>query len=224
VIADPRGVRAELPRMQMLVELTTLVTEQPWTLSRAHLARASDAGLDEADVLHAVALSSYFGHLNRIADATGVPLDYDVRALPPHPDPADEPWPVAPRLVTARPAIDLTSRPATAQALTEWRQYMFHRDAPLTRRQRTLIARWVAHWLGDGGISPPDDLTVNPFDDALRELAELVTLAPWRLSDSSFTTLRSAGFDDAMIFDVCATASSAGVFSRIAVALSALAS
>ena len=115
-------------------------------------------------------------------------------------------------------------RPATAQALTEWRTYMFHRDAPLTRRQRTLIARWVAAWLGDGGISSPEDLTVNPLDDALRALAELVTLAPWRVNDASFAALREAGFDDAAIFDVCTTASSAGVFSRIAVALAALAS
>jgi len=210
--------------MQMLVELATIVTEAPWTLSRAHALRAKEAGLDDADVLHAIALSSYFGHLNRIADVTGVPLDYDVRALPPHPDPGVAPWPTAPRLVASRAAIDLGQRPATAQALTEWRTYMFHRDAPLTRRQRTLIARWVAAWLGDGGISSPEDLTVNPLDDALRELAELVTLAPWRVNDASFAALRETGFDDAAIFDVCTTASSAGVFSRIAVALAALAS
>ncbi len=210
--------------MQMLVEIATTVTEAPWTLSRTTHARAKEAGLEDADLLHAIALSSYFGHLNRIADATGVPLDYDVRVLPAHPDPAVAPWAVAPKLLTARPAIDLALRPATAQALTEWRQHMFHRDAPLTRRQRTLVARWVAHWLGDGGISPPDDLTANPLDDVLRTLAETVTLAPWRLSDTSFQPLRAAGFDDAAIFDVCATASSAGVFSRIAVALSALAS
>ena len=224
MIADPRGVRAELPRMQMLVEIATLVTEAPWTLARTHLNRAKEAGLEEADVLHAIALASYFGHLNRVADVTGVPLDYDVRQLPPHADPSVAPWPVAPRLLTARPPIELATRASTAQALTDWRTYIFHRDAPLTRRQRTLIARWVAHWLGDGGISPPDDLTINPLDDALRTLAEEVTCAPWRVSEASFQPLRDAGFDDAAIFDVCATASSAGVFSRIAVALSALAS
>ena len=224
MIADPRTARADTPRMQMLVELTTLVTAQPWTLSRGHLKRAKDAGLDDADVLHAVALSAFFGHLNRIADVTGVALDYTVRTLPAATDPSCEPWPTAPKMCTARPAIELALRPATAQALTEWRQYMFHRDAPLTRRQRTLIARWVAYWLGDGGISPPDDLTVNPLDDVLSTMAELVTLAPWRVNDDTFAPLRAAGFDDAAIFDVCATASSAGVFSRLAVALSALAS
>jgi alkylhydroperoxidase family enzyme len=122
-----------------------------------------------------------------------------------------------------RPAIDLARRPTTASALTEWRHYIFYsHDAPLTRRQRTLIARWVATWLGDGGISSPTDLTVNPLDDALRTVAEVVTLAPWQLSDATFAPLRESGFDDAGIFDVCATATSAGVFSRIEVALVAL--
>jgi hypothetical protein len=154
-------VRADTPRMQMLVELTTIVTEAPWTLSRAHYKRAREAGLDDADLLHAIALASYFGHLNRIADATGVPLDYDVRTLPPPVDPDAPPWPSAPKLVTSRPVLDLATRDATAKALAGWRTYMFHRDAPLTRRQRTLVARWVANWLGDGGISSPADLTVN---------------------------------------------------------------
>ena len=224
MIADPRTASAPLPRLQALVELATQVTVQPWALSRQLLKKWHEAGLSDEDVLHAVALSAYFGHLNRIADATAVPLDYEVRALPAHADPAAAPFPEAPRLVTGRAPLDIADRPATANALTEWRTYMFHRDAPLTRRQRTVIARHVAAWLGDGGISPPDDLTVNPLDEALRALAHDVTLAPWRLSDASFQALREAGFDDAALFDVCATASSAGVFSRLAVALAALAS
>ena len=222
-MADPRGVRATEPRLQAVVEIATRVTVEPWTLSRQQLKKWLEAGLSDEDVLHAVALSSYFGHLNRIADATAVPLDYEVRTVPAHPDPAVPPWPEAPRLVTGRLALDIAARAATANALTEWRTYMFHRDAPLTRRQRTVIARHVAAWLGDGGISPPDDLTVNPLDEALRELAHVVTLAPWRITDASFETLRAAGFTDAALFDVCATASTAGVFSRLAVALAALA-
>lgn len=209
--------------MQALVELATTVTIEPWSLSRLRLDKCHDAGLSDDEVLHAVALSAYFGHLNRIADATAVPLDYDIRTLPAHADPALPPWPAAPKLVAGRAAIDIADRPATAGALAEWRTYMFHRDAPLTRRQRTVIARHVAAWLGDGGISPPDDLTVNPLDEALRALAWEVTLAPWRLSDASFEDLRRAGLDDVALFDVCATAASAGVFSRLAVALGALA-
>jgi len=209
--------------MRVIAELAVATTEAPWTLSRAHLQRAHKAGLADEDILHVIALSSYFGHLNRIADAVQGPLDYTVKLAVPPTDPAVAPWSSAPELVVGRPAIDVARRPATANAFTEWRHYIFYsHDAPLTRRQRTLIARWVATWLGDGGISPPTDLTTNPIDDALRQVAEVVTLAPWKLSDQTFAPLRERGLDDAGVFDVCATATSAGVFSRIEVALAAL--
>jgi alkylhydroperoxidase family enzyme len=208
--------------MRMLGELTILIAEAPWQLTRDHMTRAMAAGLSEEDILHVVLIDALFGHLNRIADATGVPLDYNVKLQPPAIDPSVPPWPAAPKPMTQRSAIDLARRPATAAALSEWRNYVFHRDEPITRRQRTLIARWVATWLGDGGISPPTDLTVNPLDDTLRTVAEVVTLAPWRLSDATYAPLRAVGFDDAAIFDVCVTASTAGVFSRIEVALAAL--
>ena len=224
MIADARTVAAhtENPRLKMIAELTRIVAEAPWTLSRSLLSRAHTAGLSDEDVLHVVLLAAYFGHLNRIADATGVVLDYNVQLAVPPIDPSAPPWPSAPDLVAGRPAIDVARRAATEKALAEWRNYVFFRDAPLSRRQRTLIARWVATWLGDGSISPPTDLTVNPLDDNLRSIAEIITLAPWKITEATFAPLRAAGFDDAAIFDVCATTTSAGVFSRIEVALVAL--
>lgn len=207
----------------MIAELTLAVAEAPWTLTRSHVSRAHSASLSDEDILHIVALASYFGHLNRIADVTGVPLDYEVTLAVPATDPAVPPWPAAPApITTGRPAIDLARRPATQAALAEWRKYIFYRDTPITRRQRTLLARWVAAWLGDGGISPPNDLTANPNDDALRGYAELVTLAPWKIGDAQLAALRAVGLDDRGIFDVTATITSAGVFSRIEVALAAL--
>jgi hypothetical protein len=174
-------------------------------------------------VLHLVYLASYFGHLNRIADVVGIPLDYNVTLPVPKPDPAAQVWQSAPKLLTARPAIDPARRPATHAALAEWKSYIFMRDEPLSRRSRTLLARWVATFLGDGTISPPTDLTVNPHDDMLRGFAEQVTLAPWTVDDGALAPLRDKGFDDAYIFDIAATITSAGVFSRIEVALAALA-
>ncbi len=211
-----------MPRLRAIAELAAIVCDAPWQLSRAHLERWHGDGLGGDDVLQVIALGSLFGHLNRIADAVGVSLDYQVLHAPPAVDATVPALAAAPRLVVGKPALDLASRIATLATLAEWRTYMFERDAPLTRRQRTLIARWVATWLGDGSISPPGDLTANPLEDALRALAELVTLAPWRLGDASFAALRATGFSDAALFDVCATASTAGVFSRITVALAAL--
>jgi alkylhydroperoxidase family enzyme len=206
----------------MIAELTILVGTAPWTVSRQHLQRAYSASLSEEDILHLVSLASYFGHLNRIADVVAVPLDYDVTLAVPPINMAAQVWSSAPKLVVGRPAIDPARRPATQTALADWRSYVFYRDAPISRRARTLLTRWVAMWLGDGGISPPTDLTVNQHDDVLRAFAEVVTLAPWTVDDATLAPLRAAGFADAAIFDATATITSAGVFSRIEVALAAL--
>ena len=208
--------------MRALAELAVIVTTEPWALSRTHHAAAHAAGLSDDDILHAIALSSYFGHLNRIADAVAVPLDYVVQLAVPATDPTAPAMLPSPVAVTGRPAIELARRPATAAAMTAWRTYVFDRDAPLTRRQRTVLARWASMFVGDGGISTPDDLTYNPIDGALRELAEVITLAPWKLSDEAFASLRKHGLEDASIFDACVVASSAGMFSRVTVALAAL--
>jgi alkylhydroperoxidase family enzyme len=205
----------------MLAEIAIVVTEAPWRLSRHHRERAADAGLSDDDLLHAIALASLFGHLNRIADAVVVPLDYSVRRQPPRADPGVPALTSAPSRVAGPPAIDLARRPATQAALVEWRSYAFGRDAPLTRAQRSTIARAVAAWLGDGDHAVPGDASAHASE--LLALARLVTLAPWQLGPASFDALRTVGFDDAALFDVCATASSAGVFSRITVALGALA-
>jgi alkylhydroperoxidase family enzyme len=223
VIADPKRLRELSPRLAAIVEVATLVTEEPWSLTNAHRNRFHDAGLDDESLLHAVMLSAFFGHLNRIADVTDVPLDYEVKQLPPKADRAKPPFASAPKLLQGRTELTIAKRPASAQALAKWRKYIFDRDAPLPRRQRTVIARWVAQWLGDGTISSPEDLTFNPLDEEIRVLAELVTLAPWKVDDAAFAPLRSLGLGDAQLFDACAVASSAGMFSRIDVALVGLA-
>jgi alkylhydroperoxidase family enzyme len=212
VIADARAVAARWPdaRRRMLAELASVVAEAPWALSADHRARAHAAGLSDDELLHAIALAAFFGHLNRIADAVAVPLDYEVRHLPSHAEPATPALHPAPAPRRGTPPLDLVSRPATAAALTAWRDYLVARDpANLT------IAAWVAGLVGDGDPVPGDD-------SALRRLVDTVTLAPWQLGDCAFAALRAVGYSDAALFDVCAAASSFGVFSRIRVALIAL--
>lgn len=181
-------------------------------LSPDHHRRARDAGLSDDELLHAIALSAFFGHLNRIADAVAVPLDYGVRHLPPHAEPATPPLERAPAPRRGTPALAIEARPATVAALTAWRDYLVDRD-PGNRR----IAAWVAGLLGDGEGEPvPGD------GSPLWRLVEQVTLAPWQLGDASFAPLRALGHDDAAVFAVCAAASSFGVFSRLRVAVIAL--
>jgi len=199
----------------MLCELAAAVTEAPWTLSPGHHLRARDAGLSDDDVLHAIALSALFGHLNRIADAVAVALDYEAPRLPPHAEPAIPPLERAPGACRGAPTMTIEARPATAAALAAWRDHVVTRNPASLR-----IAGWVAGLLGDGDPVPAEDTTDG--EPALRELVEQVTLAPWRLGDASFAPLRALGHDDAAVFDACAAASSFGVFSRIRVALTAL--
>jgi len=195
----------------MLAEIASVVTEAPWALSPGHHARSRDAGLSDDEMLHAIALSAFFGHLNRIADAVAVALDYEVRHLPPPAEPATPPFLRAPAVRRDTPALAIEARPATAAALTAWRDYLVARN-PVNLQ----IAAWVAELLGDGDPVPGEG------QRALRGLVEQVTLAPWRLGDDSFAPLRALGYDDAALFDACAAASSFGVLSRLRVALTAL--
>jgi len=230
VLREPHAVatRWHEPRIQMLAQLATTVTLEPWLLSASVLARARAIELSDDDLLHAIALSSFFGHLNRIADATAVALDYAVQLAPLPPEPATPPLACAPHRVTGTAPLSLESRPATAAALSTWRDYLLARDA-----RNAELEAFAAQLVGDG---PPvagsiddsiDDSTgagAEPLDEqaARRQLAELVIRAPWRLGDVTFAPLRSLGYDDAAVFAVCAAASSFGAMARIRVALTAL--
>jgi PAS domain S-box-containing protein len=226
VVIDPRAVgdRHPDPKIRALVRVAVAVTEQPWAMSRDDLSRALLDGLDEAEFLHAVLQASLFGHFNRIADAVGVELDYVDAFGAPHVEPASPPY-LRPRSAPDPQALrpmELSGRPGATELAATWERYALDRDAPLSRRQRAVIASAVAECLGDATVSaaaPEDDI-----ERALVDLADLVTLAPWKLAPSAYVPLRDLGLaDDATVFDAVATASSAGVFSRIRVTLAALA-
>jgi alkylhydroperoxidase family enzyme len=209
--------------VKALVTLAVQVTERPWSLTHADLDRARAAGLDDASVLQAVLQSSLFGHFNRIADAVGVDLDYADRFGAPHVEPATPPylWPSSPPDPDRPREIDLTTRDGAAELAAAWQRCALERDAPLTREQRTLVAAAVAERLGDRAVM--SRVSAAPVDRALVDLTDLVTLAPWRLGPTAYDPLRELGLtDDRSLFDVVATASSAGVFSRIRVALAGL--
>lgn len=212
VLAEPHAVAARWhePRIRALGELAMVTTIEPWRLSRAHLERARAGGLTDADIVHAIALTSFFGHLNRVADAVAVPLDYKVRLQPLSAEPATPPLARAPRRIDGPPALSLDVRPATAAALAAWHDYLIERDPANAE-----IAAWVAELVGDGDAIP-DEISER------RRLVEIVTLAPWKLSDDAFAPLRAIGHDDAMLFGLCAAASSFGTMSRIRVATIAL--
>jgi len=225
VVIDPRAVadRHPDPIVRALVRLAVAVTEHPWALTGAELTAARAAGLDDAGILHAVLQASLFGHFNRVADAVGVDLDYPDSFGAPHVESATPPYlrPTSAPDPHVQKPIELASRSGAVDLASTWERYALDRGAPLTRHQRAVVAAAVAECLGDATmshISPETDL-----DRALVDLADLVTLAPWRLGPSAYTKIRALGLeDDGAVFDAVATASSAGVFSRIRVTLAAL--
>jgi alkylhydroperoxidase family enzyme len=227
-VVDPRAVADRHPdeTIRILTRLTVQVTERPWALSGVELRRASAAGLDDAAVLHAILQTSLFGHLNRIADAVGVDADYPDTFGAPQLVPSTPPYLVptaaeVPDLAAPRP-IELAIRDGAVDLLAAWTSHAMDRDEPLTRRQRSVIAAAVAVRLGDASVPPAEPATA--LDRALVELADVVTLAPWRLGPAAYEPVRGLGLvDDEAVFDAVATASTCTVSSRIAVALAALA-
>jgi alkylhydroperoxidase family enzyme len=225
-VIDPRAVADRHPdsTVRALARLTIDVTERPWALTGADLAATRAGGLDDAGILQAVLQTSLFGHLNRIADAVGVDADYPDSFGAPHVEPATPPY-LRPRCApdpdAARP-IELAARAGAADLLAAWRAHVLDRDRPLTRRHRALIAHIVAARLGDGSVE--EAAADTPLEHALLDLADVTTLAPWRLGPAAFAPLRALGLaDDAEVFDAVATASSCTVFSRVAATLAALA-
>lgn len=227
MVEDPRAVGAD-PASQVLAGLARLVTEAPWTLARADLARAHAAGLGDDAVLIVITVTALFNYLNRMADAVGIELDYDVLVQPPpaapdtpalaRPEPSAWPDPDAPR------PLDPSRRPALAEALADLRAYALERDAPLRLGQRQVIARAVAERVGDAAtvrrLAHAEPRT--ELDRALERFADVATLAPWRLGAGTFEALRAASLDDATIFDVFAATAAANLVSRLDVALAAL--
>jgi hypothetical protein len=239
VVESPRDVGAD-PASRVIAGLARLVTEAPWTLERADLARARDVGLGDDVVLGAVALSTVFNYLNRMADAVGIELDYDVRIQPPavvpdtpalaRAEPSAWPDPDAPR------PIELSRKPALAAALADCHTYVMERDAPLSIPQRHVIARAVAERLGDAATvrrlshtephtephAEPRSEPESEIDRTLERFADIATLAPWRLGARTFEMLRAALRSDLAAFDAIAVTSFANLASRLDVALAAL--
>lgn len=222
VVIDPRAVADRHPDavVRALARLTVITTERPWALTLGDLAQAREDGLEDAGVLHAILQTSLFGHLNRIADAVGVDADYPDSFGAARVEAATPPylWPSSPPPAGVAGPVQLSSRQGAPELVDAWRAHALDRDAPVTRHERALIAHAVAVRLGDRTV--PAVTAATPREAALVELADIVTLAPWRLGPSAYAPIRGLGLaEDAEVFDAVATASSCTVFSRIAVAL-----
>ena len=149
MVADPHALaeRAADPMVRSVAQLVQKITATPWRLGPADRSQAHAAGLSDEVLFQVVLLSSFFGHLNRIADAVGVELDYSVVIPMPHAEPATPPylrpdraeWPVA-----GPHPLSVDLRPSVVAPLAAWRSHALLREDPLDRRPRAVIACAVA--------------------------------------------------------------------------------
>lgn len=74
ILQDPRH-SALPPRWRALADLAIRLTEHPSAVQEADLQRLRDAGLTDAGVHDAVAITAYFNFVNRLADGLNIPLE-----------------------------------------------------------------------------------------------------------------------------------------------------
>ena len=219
LLADPRGLG--LPQTERaLAGFCAVLAEAPWTITSADLEPLRAAGLSDASVLHAVALSSFFNYLNRVADAVDIEFDYE-SPLPrisrverePLVRPERSDWPRRPPPL----AMKLSERPGTLEPFVRWRAYVLERDAPLSRRDRRVLARAAAAALCDAeGVGTLDDgAPRDRREETLAAFSTTLTAAPWRLDAARLEQLRALGLDDAGLLDAISVASFQNTASRL---------
>lgn len=203
-----------------LTTLARLVSEAPWTATAGDLEAARGAGLSDDAILQTVALSAFFNYLNRVADA--IDLDFDYQSALPRisRDPAREPlarppparWPRAHAL-----GLRLAARAKTAEAYGRWRSYVMEREAPLSRRDRRVLARAVAQTLCDAATCEAlaDASPRGARESALAAYAEKLSLTPWRLAREDLQGLTTLGLSDEGVLDVISVSAHQTTASRL---------
>lgn len=224
-----RGELRGSPRERALAGFAVLLTEAPWSVEAADFARLRAVGLSEEGLEQAISVASFFNYFPRVADGTGVELDY-ASPLPrltidftreALPRPPREAW---------NPAVDgsrvpvFPSRAYAQPALERWHEYLFDRDAPLSRHDRRVVTRAVAAELCDAGALAAYD-EARPSDARERALAAYatkLTRTPWAMNAADAAALRAEGLSDGAILDVITLVAHQNTFSRMHHGLAAL--
>lgn len=210
------------PRERALAGLATLMTEAPWLVTVDDLARLRATGVSDEGLEQALTIAGFFNYVTRVADATGIEPDYPSPLPRLSVDAAREPLPRPDRArwpATARaPVPALPLREGTRAALDRWRAYAMERDAPLSRREREVLARVVAELLCDSGacdvLGEADPRT--PREHALAAYATALTLTPWRMGAADLAPLRALGLEDRALLDAISLIALQNDLSRIA--------
>lgn len=228
MVAGQAALRGS-PRERELAGFATLLTEAPWALEPGDLDRLRAAGVSEDGIEQAISVAACFNYFPRVADGTGIDFDYE-SALPrlaidagrePLPRPPREAWNAA----VDGSRLPVFPRRAHAQRpLEQWRAYVLERDAPLSRRERQVVARATVEELCDGGALAHwgDALPANAREEALAAYAKTLTLRPWAAGAAALAPLRAEGLTDAAILDLITLVAHQNTISRMHHGLAAM--
>lgn len=217
------------PRERALAGFANLLTEVPWAVGADDIMKLRQSGISNLAIEQAICVTAFFNYFPRVADATGIDFDYESPLPRIAVDPSRQPLP---RIAQSdwNQAVDGSMLPSflgepRATALLEpWHAYHFHRDAPLAKYVRRLIARTVAEHLCDfGAFSRWKDIApTNELESLLVDFAAKLTRSPWAMSAADIDSLRAAGLSDHAILDAITLIAHQNAISRIHHALFAL--
>jgi hypothetical protein len=213
------------PRGRALAQLATTLTAQPWALTAEAVEEVSRQGLDGEQVEAAICVISMFNYFTRVADATGIEFDYQTPLPAFEPDlkqaTAIRPSRSASSDDAAGRARGLLRQPQLRMAWDSWRSYVLDSDAPITRRERRVLAAVAAEETADwegaealGGLSLRED-----GDEELIEFARKLSRRPWQMEAGDMTRLRAAGYPERALLHVISVVAHQNADSRLAAGL-----
>lgn len=212
------GEDDQLPaRSAALARFAAALTAAPWSITPDFGAQLAAQGLGVEAVQAAAGVVAMFNYLTRVADATGIEFDYQSPLPVFQPDRDREPVPRPDR--AAWPVVAIESRAgAMTPAWQHWRQYVFESDAPLTRRERGLLAAAAAEECCDrvradglAGYAPHDER-----EFLLRSFAGKLSRQPWRMDPADLQALRDAGYSEPALLHAIAVVGLQNAESRLA--------
>jgi alkylhydroperoxidase family enzyme len=206
-------------RARALTQLAVTLTAQPWTVTPEMVAAVAREGLD-ADMLDGViGVIAMFNYFTRVADATGIELDYQSPLPAFAPDRAQVAAVRPDRVVASGQPGQLRLEQLRA-AWESWRSYLLDSDEPITRRDRETLASvaaaesadWTtAEKLGGSGDGNPVLIT----------FARKLTREPWCMTEDDLKDLRAAGYPEPAILHVISVVAHQNASSRLSAGLAA---
>jgi alkylhydroperoxidase family enzyme len=214
------------PRAGALARLAATLTAQPWALTGEAVQDVRRQGLDEEQVEAAIGVISMFNYFTRVADATGIELDYLT------PLPAFEPdlgQAAAPRPDrSARSSADAGSRPRPRHeplraAWVSWRAYVLGADQRLSRHERQLLAQVAADETADWEVAEALSEPGSGADSEgqLAGFARKLSRQPWRMEAADLQGLRASGYGEEAVLHMISVVAHQNADSRLAAGLRA---